>query len=222
MKLKLNPSWQVALASILDSPFYTALEARVIQAYQTNQIYPNQDQIYAALNACDFDQVKVVILGQDPYHGPNQANGLAFSVNRGKALPPSLRNIYQELQQDLGIPVIKHGDLSAWAQQGVLLLNTSLTVKEGQANSMKDVGWLEFTQAIIQLLGEKAEPLVFVLWGRQAQNYQKYLKKHHHIIKSAHPSPLSAYRGFIGSKPFSQINNYLVADGKDPIDWRLT
>ena len=169
-----------------------------------------------------FDNVKVVILGQDPYHGDNQAHGLSFSVQKGIALPPSLLNIYKELESDLGIPVAKSGDLTAWAKQGVLLLNTVLTVRAHEANSHRGQGWETFTDAVITSLNQSDHPIVFVLWGKPAQSKGKLITNPNHLIlKAPHPSPLSSYRGFFGSKPFSQINEFLEKTDQTPIDWRV-
>lgn len=186
------------------------------------QIYPPQDDIFAALNLTPFDQVKVVILGQDPYHGEGQAHGLCFSVQAGVKPPPSLVNIFKELKDDVAVSAPDHGNLSSWARQGVLLLNNVLTVEDGKAGSHHLKGWEQFTDKIIELLNEKKENLVFILWGSPAQKKaQKVDAKKHFIIKSVHPSPLSSYRGFFGSKPFSQTNTFLSSKGIKPIDWKL-
>lgn len=185
--------------------------------YSTIQIFPTSDNIYRALNLTPFEEVKVVIVGQDPYHRYGQANGLAFSVNKGIKLPPSLRNIFAELQNDIGGELRTNGDLSDWAEQGVLLLNSSLTVFEGQAGSMRDI-WEDFTTKLIQRIDELNRNVVFVLWGSDAQKKAQHIKNGF-IVASPHPSPLSAYRGFFGSKPFSKINNYLMSFGKLPIKW---
>ena len=178
--------------------------------------------IYEALELTPYEKVKVVILGQDPYHGVNQAHGLSFSVQPGVKIPPSLNNIYKELQSDLGISPVKHGNLVSWAKQGVLLLNTVLTVREGQAYSHRDKGWEILTDKIIEKLNEREKPIVFILWGKPAQEKMKMIDKSRHIIlTSAHPSPLSAHRGFLGSKPFSKTNDALMALGETPIDWQL-
>ena len=185
-------------------------------------IYPPSENIFAAFNLTPFDQVKLVILGQDPYHGPDQAHGLCFSVKPGVKLPPSLVNIFKELKEDLGILPPGHGCLDAWARQGVLLLNNVLTVEDGKAGSHHLKGWEKLTDKIIDLLNEKKENLVFILWGSPAQKKaQKVDEKKHFIIKSVHPSPLSSYRGFFGSKPFSQANNFLISKGLEPINWSL-
>lgn len=184
-----------------------------------NVIYPNSADIYNAFMKTSYDDVKVVILGQDPYHEEGQANGLAFSVNSGVKMPPSLKNIFKELQDDIGGKLRADSDLTDWAEQGVFLLNSSLTVIEGRPNSMADI-WNTFTDSIIKLLNNKEKPIVFVLWGKNARDKKKLIDTNKHfIIESAHPSPLSAYRGFFGSKPFSKVNEYLISTGQVPIDW---
>lgn len=186
-------------------------------------IYPQLSDIFRALEACPFENVKVVILGQDPYHGAGQAHGLCFSVQKGVKIPPSLVNIYKELQSDVGITPPQHGHLIEWAQQGVLLLNNVLTVEDGKAGSHHNKGWEQFTDRIVEILNEKKENLVFILWGSPAQKKAaKVDSKKHFLIKSVHPSPLSSYRGFFGSKPFSKTNNYLKSQGLDPINWELS
>ena len=184
-----------------------------------NVIYPNSADIYNAFMKTSYDDVKVVILGQDPYHEEGQANGLAFSVNNDVKMPPSLKNIFKELQDDIGGELRTNTDLTDWAEQGVFLLNSSLTVIEGRPNSMADI-WNTFTDSIIKLLNDKEKPIVFVLWGKNARDKKKLIDTNKHfIIESAHPSPLSAYRGFFGSKPFSKVNEYLISSGQVPIDW---
>lgn len=184
-----------------------------------NVIYPNSADIYNAFMKTSYDDVKVVILGQDPYHEEGQANGLAFSVNNDVKMPPSLKNIFKELQDDIGGELRTNTDLTDWAEQGVFLLNSSLTVIEGRPNSMADI-WNTFTDSIIKLLNDKEKPIVFVLWGKNARDKKKLIDTNKHfIIESAHPSPLSAYRGFFGSKPFSKVNEYLISTGQVPIDW---
>ena len=184
-----------------------------------NVIYPSSANIYNAFKKTSYDDVKVVILGQDPYHEEGQANGLAFSVNNGVKTPPSLKNIFKELQDDIGGELRTNPDLTDWAKQGVFLLNSSLTVIEGRPNSMADI-WNTFTDSIIKLLNSKEKPIIFVLWGKNARNKKKLIDTNKHfIIESAHPSPLSAYRGFFGSKPFSKVNEYLISTGQVPIDW---
>ena len=185
-------------------------------------VYPPSDEIFSAFEFTPLSKVKAVILGQDPYHEPGQANGLCFSVKPGVEIPPSLVNIYQELHDDLGCYIPDNGNLEKWARQGVMLLNTVLTVRAHQANSHKDIGWTEFTDAAIRILNEQDRPIVFMLWGRSAQNKEAMLTNPKHmIIKSAHPSPLSAYRGFFGSRPFSRANEFLERNGETPIDWQI-
>lgn len=223
MNLKLNnTSWNTVLGETFDQPYFKELLQFVEKERATKTIYPPAEQVFHALEYVDFDQVKVVILGQDPYHGAFQANGLSFSVHKGVKFPPSLRNIFKELEDDLGIKNIHNGDLSNWAKQGVLLLNATLTVEESKAGSHQKKGWEEFTDQIIALLAQERENIVFVLWGSYAQKKGKVIDKtKHFVIETAHPSPLSVYRGFYGSKPFSKINDYLVRVDKKPIDWQI-
>ena len=219
---KIDPSWKRVLASEFEQPYFEELKAFLLAEKAAFPIYPKGADIFAAYNLTPFENVKVVILGQDPYHGPNQAHGLAFSVQRGIAHPPSLQNIFKELREDIGCDVPQHGTLEAWAKQGVFLLNTVLTVRAGQAHSHKEQGWERFTDATIKALSDGRERLVFVLWGRPAQMKASLIDaSRHHIIASPHPSPLSAYRGFFGSKPFSRTNAYLQSEGIAPIDWCL-
>ena len=195
---------------------------RVEHAYADSEVYPPRQQLFSAFALTPPEQVRAVILGQDPYHEPGQANGLAFSVRPGVKLPPSLVNIYKERETDLGIAPSLDGDLTHWAQQGVLLLNTVLTVERGKANSHKDLGWQEFTDSVIASLTGLPQPIAFVLWGAQAQKKAKAAAASPYprlILQTPHPSPLSAYRGFFGSRPFSQINEFLTAHGQAPIDW---
>lgn len=204
-----------------EKDYYKQLHSYIENEYQTKTIYPPKQQIFRALNLCDYDDVKVVILGQDPYHEPRQANGLAFSVTKDVPIPPSLQNIYKELYDDLGIEPASHGDLTAWAKQGVLLLNNVLTVERGKANSHRGLGWETFTLNIVRYLNLREKPMVFILWGRNAIEKKKYIDSRHLVITSPHPSPLSAYRGFFGSKPFSNTNEFLIKNGIEPIDWRV-
>lgn len=202
--------------------YYQELKKFVDKEYDIHTIYPPKDKIFHCFNFKDYDDIKVVIIGQDPYHEENQANGLAFSVSKGVKIPPSLVNIYKEANEDVGIEIPTHGDLSSWANQGVLLINTVLTVRAHEANSHKLKGWEIFTDHIIEILNKREKPLVFILWGKQAIDKEKMIDTTKHcVIKSVHPSPLSAYRGFFGSKPFSKTNAFLVAKGMDPIDWRI-
>lgn len=204
-------------------PYLAQLKEFLVQeAAKGKVIHPAGKDIFRALDATPFDKVKVVILGQDPYHGPGQAHGLCFSVQKGVRVPPSLVNIYQELKSDLGIAPPDHGHLISWAAQGVLLLNNVLTVEDGKAGSHHGKGWEQFTDRIVELLNERRENLVFILWGSPAQKKAaKVDPKRHHLIKSAHPSPLSSYRGFFGSRPFSRANAFLESKHIQPIDWRI-
>ena len=222
MNKNINESWKKYLEAEFEKPYFKQLERFVDNEYQEHEIYPPQELIFRAFNSCSFNQIKVVILGQDPYHGPKQANGLAFSVNDEMKFPPSLRNIYKEMNQDLNIPISSKGNLEDWAKQGVLLINATLTVRANEAGSHQKKGWEEFTDAAIKALSEQREQLVFILWGSYAQKKGAQIDStKHHIIKSAHPSPLSAHRGFFGSKPFSQTNKYLREQGLEPINWEL-
>jgi uracil-DNA glycosylase len=221
--LKLSPGWQQQLKDEFAKDYMQKLKSFLQKEYSIGKkIFPKGSLYFNALNSTDFDKVKVVILGQDPYHGPNQAHGLCFSVPRGVDLPPSLQNIYKELQNDLGILPAKHGCLQKWADQGVLLLNSVLTVEMGKAASHQGKGWEQFTDKIVQVLNEKKQNLVFVLWGSYAQKKAAFVdRKKHFVIECVHPSPLSAYRGFLGSKPFSKINHWLTQHGQSEIDWQL-
>lgn len=214
--------WLVALKEEFRQPYYKKLFQTVNEEYRTRQIFPPADDIFNAFHLTPLHEVKVVILGQDPYHGTGQAHGLCFSVRPGVEIPPSLVNIYKELHDDLGCSIPNHGCLTKWAKQGVLLLNTVLTVRAHQANSHKGIGWEEFTDAAIRKLNEQDRPIVFILWGRPAQAKKTMLHNPKHLILEApHPSPLSAYRGFFGSRPFSQANRFLEAQGIEPIDWQI-
>lgn len=214
--------WNDLLKDELEKDYYKKMRAFLLEEYKTKVIFPNAYDIYNALHYTDYNDVKVVILGQDPYHGPNQAHGLAFSVKPGVRIPPSLLNMYKELKDDLGCYIPNNGYLEKWARQGVLLLNTSLTVRQAEANSHKKIGWELFTDHIIELLNDRIDPIVFILWGNNAISKEKLItNKAHYIIKSVHPSPLSAFRGFFGSKPFSKTNNLLKSIGKESIDWQI-
>ncbi|WP_053766149.1 uracil-DNA glycosylase [Enterococcus hirae] len=222
MKEIIHNSWQTILTDEFEKEYYQKLRKFLKKEYTTQKIHPDMYHIYEALELTPYEKVKVVILGQDPYHGVNQAHGLSFSVQPGVKIPPSLNNIYKELQSDLGISPVKHGNLVSWAKQGVLLLNTVLTVREGQAYSHRGKGWEILTDKIIEKLNEREKPIVFILWGKPAQEKMKMIDKSRHIsLTSAHPSPLSAHRGFLGSKPFSKTNDALMALGETPIDWQL-
>ena len=215
--------WQKMIDEQVQMPYFQSLQAFVNEQYEKETIYPPKETVLNALKLTPFEQTKVVILGQDPYHGPNQAHGLSFSVLAGNKFPPSLCNMLQELKDDLGCELPESGDLSKWAKQGVLLLNTVLTVQEGKANSHQRKGWEQFTDALFMALAKREQPIVFVLWGKQAQAKAKLLEgsPQHTIIESVHPSPLSAYRGFFGSKPYSKVNAALKNSGQQPIDWCL-
>jgi len=222
-KLKLEPSWKAHVGAFFQRPEMIALgEYLRTEKARGKIIYPPGPQIFAALNATPFDAVKVVILGQDPYHGPNQAHGLCFSVLPGVTAPPSLENIFVELERDLAIPRPNHGCLTSWAEQGVLLLNAVLTVERGLAGSHQGKGWEGFTDACVDALNRERVNLVFLLWGSYAQKKGQLIDRRRHLVlKAPHPSPLSAYRGFIGSGHFSRANEYLREHGQTPIDWRL-
>lgn len=218
----LKNDWAPILQDEFAKPYYLQLREFLKYEYSNFIVYPDMYDIFNALHYTSFSDLKVVILGQDPYHGPNQAHGLSFSVKPGVPHPPSLRNIFQELQNDLGYPIPKSGSLVPWTRQGVLLLNTVLTVRAGQAHSHKGKGWEIFTDRVIESLNEKPDPVVYILWGSAAQSKQKLIDTtKHYIVKSPHPSPLSAHRGFFGSKPFSKTNAYLRMIGKTEIDWAL-
>ncbi len=220
MEIRLEKSWKDLLREEFEKPYFKELAGFVRSEYETKTVYPPAKLVFNALDSLPVDQVKVVILGQDPYHGPGQAHGLSFSVPDGIKPPPSLLNIYKELQSDLDIKKSNSGNLINWVNQGVLLLNSTLTVRESQAGSHQNKGWEKFTDAIIHKLAENKTNLVFILWGRYAQNKGAFIDTNKHLVlKSAHPSPLSAYGGFFGSKPFSQSNNYLLSQGMAPIRW---
>ena len=218
MKLKRN--WFDLMKDEFDKPYFKQLQKFIGEEYALHTIYPSEDKIFTALNLVPFEKVKVVIIGQDPYHEPGQAQGISFSVPDGVEIPPSLVNIMKEIHDDLKIDCLPSGDLSRWAEQGVLLLNTVLTVRRGMANSHRDKGWEIFTGEIIKKLGAREKPIVFLLWGSYAQSYEKYIQPQHLILKAPHPSPLSAYRGFFGCKHFSKCNDFLIKTGQTPIDWQ--
>ncbi|WP_075983243.1 uracil-DNA glycosylase [Bacillus massilinigeriensis] len=214
--------WLYKLSDELEEPYFNELQQFLKNEYEGQVIYPKQSDIFNALNLTPYKDVKVVILGQDPYHGVNQAHGLAFSVKSGVDIPPSLKNIFKELESDLGCEIPNHGCLLKWAKQGVLLLNTVLTVRAGAANSHKGKGWEKFTNEIIRQLNLREKPIIFILWGKPAQSKQGLIDSNKHIIiASPHPSPLSAHRGFFGSKPFSKVNQYLKAMNEPEIDWQI-
>ncbi|QQG37613.1 MAG: uracil-DNA glycosylase [Candidatus Kaiserbacteria bacterium] len=220
-RIKIEPSWKAVLQEEFGKEYFQKLTEFVKGEYQHAIVYPPPKHIFRALDLCPFDKVEVVILGQDPYHGPNQANGLCFAVGKDVALPPSLQNIFKEIASDLGEPLKnRSGDLERWATQGVLLLNATLTVRARQAGSHQGKGWEEFTDAVIRKLSDEREGLVFILWGNYAKAKGAHIDRSKHcVIESAHPSPFSAASGFFGSKPFSRANEYLVAKDKKPIDW---
>ncbi|MCX2745755.1 uracil-DNA glycosylase [Mangrovivirga sp. M17] len=220
MEIPLTNEWNSALKKEMDKDYYHDLLGYIENEYKNNAVFPPKSLIYNSLNKCSPSDCKVVILGQDPYHGPGQAHGLSFSVNDGVKFPPSLRNIFKELKADLNKDVPFSGNLEHWAEQGVLLLNATLTVRGGEAGSHQKKGWEEFTDSIIEYLGKEYSGIAFVLWGKYAEKKESLIDKDKNfILKSAHPSPLSARRGFFGSRPFSKINEYLESIGKEPIDW---
>ena len=218
----LSGEWQAALSPEFRKPYYRRLRETVVQEYGNRRIFPPKEEIFTAMHLTPLSKVKVVILGQDPYHEPGQAQGLCFSVPEGVKIPPSLVNIYQELHDDLGCDIPQHGNLKAWAEQGVLLLNTVLTVRAHEAFSHRGIGWEQFTDAIIEILDKEDRPMVFLLWGSPAQKKSEMLKNPKHLIlKAPHPSPLSAYRGFFGCRHFSKCNEFLKSHGEEPIDWQI-
>ena len=213
-------TWNEILAEEMQKDYYQELQAFVQKRREEVSVFPEEKNVFRALELTPFESVKVVILGQDPYHGFGQAHGLSFSVQKGIPLPPSLKNIYKELQEDIGGNLPTEGDLTHWAKQGVLLLNTVLTVEEGNANSHKGMGWERLTNRLIESLNELNHPVIFILWGKPAQDKEKLITNSNHVIlKAPHPSPLSAYRGFFGSKPFSRVNDILIQQGQTPIRW---
>ena len=219
---KIEESWKKVLFDEFQKPYFETLKAFLVEEKRTHTIYPKSANIFNAFEFTPFERVKVVILGQDPYHGDNQAHGLSFSVQDGIPHPPSLQNIFKELRDDMGCSIPKSGNLSAWAKQGVFLLNTVLSVRASEANSHRNQGWENFTDAVIRTLSEQREHLVFILWGAPAGTKASLIDtKKHLILKAPHPSPLSSYRGFFGSKPFSKSNEYLTCKGIEPIHWCL-
>ena len=220
MNVKIEDSWKQILSNEWDKDYFIKLTEFVRNEYATGQVFPPGKEIFAAFDATPFEDVKVVIIGQDPYHDVNQANGLCFSVRDGIPFPPSLLNIFKEIQDDLGTPIPQNGDLSRWAKQGVLLLNSTLTVRAHSAGSHQNKGWEQFTDEVILQLAQQKENLVFILWGSYAIKKGAFINRMKHLVlTSPHPSPLSAYRGFFGNKHFSQANNYLIKHGKTPITW---
>ncbi len=216
----IEPSWQAHLQKEFDKPYFENLIVFVKQEYAHHTVYPPGRLIFNAFNLCPFDKIKVVLIGQDPYHEPGQAHGLCFSVNDGVQFPPSLNNIFKEIKDDTGADIPTSGNLTRWAEQGVLLLNATLTVREHMAGSHQKHGWEEFTDAVIRIISEEREGIVFILWGSYAQSKAQLIdSSKHFVLKSAHPSPLSAYRGFFGNHHFSLTNMYLQKNGKTPIKW---
>ena len=219
---KIGNDWDIMLQDEFDRPYFKRLENFLTEEGARYEIYPPQEDVFNALRYSSFQDTKVVILGQDPYHEPGQAHGLCFSVNKGVTIPPSLVNIYKEIENDLGLKMPGHGYLADWAKQGVLLLNTVLTVRRGQANSHKGKGWEIFTDRIVEILNERQKPMVFILWGANAKSKTELItNKEHMVITGAHPSPLSAWKGFFGGRYFSKANRYLEITGQEPVDWGI-
>jgi uracil-DNA glycosylase len=220
--IPLNNDWQEHLQSEFEKTYYLQLREFLKQEYLEQDVYPSMHDIFNALHSTPYEQTKVVIIGQDPYHGPGQAHGLSFSVQPGMNVPPSLKNIYKELHEDLGFPVPQHGFLQKWADEGVLLLNDVLTVRARTPQSHKGQGWEVFTDEVIKRLNERKQAVVFILWGKRAQVKGKLVTQdHHYIIQSSHPSPFAAHRGFYGSRPFSRANDFLKSIGQKEVDWEL-
>ncbi len=222
MEVKIEESWRKNLAEEFGADYFKELVAFVVSEYQEKKIYPPPKNIFRAFELCPFEKTKVVILGQDPYHGHGQANGLCFAVGEGVNPPPSLQNIYKEIESDLGLKMPRTGDLEKWAEQGVLLLNATLTVEASKAGSHQNKGWEKFTDKVIALLSDQKENLVFILWGRYAQEKGEVIDGNKHLVlKAPHPSPFSAHSGFFGCKHFSKANDYLIATGQEAINWQL-
>ena len=223
MEVKINDSWKEVLKSEFNKPYFLQIVNFLrMEKLAGKTIYPPGQLMFNAFNTTPFDQVKVVLLGQDPYHGPGQAHGLCFSVQTGIAPPPSLINVFKELNSDIGMPVPNHGNLTKWAEQGVLLLNASLTVRANEPMSHAKIGWAEFTDTVIKKISDQRKHVVFILWGKFAQEKQVLIDEtKHHVLKAAHPSPFSATNGFFGCRHFSKTNEYLAKNGIDPIDWSL-
>lgn len=221
MYVRIEPSWQRVMTEEFSAPYFEKLAGFIRDAYASGTVYPPAGKIFAAFDACPFDKVKVVILGQDPYHEPGQANGLAFSVYDGTPLPPSLVNIFKEVESDTGVKPLPSGDLRRWSNQGVMLLNSTLTVSAGRAGSHQGRGWEQFTDSVIERLANERSGLVFMLWGNYARSKGASIDRSRHLVlESPHPSPLSAHRGFFGNHHFSLANDYLIAQGQQPIDWK--
>lgn len=218
----LHNEWAPVLGEEFEKPYYQNLRRKLAEEYRSGIVYPDMYDIYSAFHLTDYPQVKAVILGQDPYHGPGQAHGLSFSVKPGIGVPPSLQNIYKELKDDLGCPIPNHGHLVSWAKQGVLMLNAVLTVRKDTPNSHRGLGWEEFTNRVITVLNGREQPVVFILWGKNAQEKRPLITgRHHLVIQSAHPSPFAANKGFFGSRPFSRTNEFLRINGIPEIDWAI-
>jgi len=218
----INNNWEIILKDEFQKRYFKELTKSVTNERKNHTIFPSKEKIFTAFKLCSFSETKIIILGQDPYHGKEQANGLCFSVPIGTKLPPSLHNILKELQSDLKIPITKNGDLENWANQGVLLLNSILTVRAKEAGSHQNLGWEKFTDTVIEKLSKKKNGLIFLLWGALAQKKSVLINtKKHHILKTSHPSPLSAYKGFLGCKHFSKTNDILIKNNQNPIDWNL-
>ncbi len=220
--IKFNNSWDILLKDEFQKPYYLNLRKFLVEEYKTQTIYPNMNDIFNSLKYTDYKDVKVVVLGQDPYHQPNQAHGLCFSVKKGVNPPPSLQNMYKEIHAEYGYPIPNHGELTYWAEQGVLMMNTVLTVRESQPNSHKGKGWEIFTDNVISLLNQRPEPMVFLLWGANARAKTKIITNPAHLVlESAHPSPLSAYNGFFGNGHFKKANEFLKKNNMTEIDWQI-
>ena len=218
---KITKNWYELLKDEFEKPYFKKLQEFLTEEYNTKTIYPLAENIFNALNYCKYEDISVVLIGQDPYHQPGQAHGLCFSVQDETALPPSLKNIFKEIHDDLGVTPLSSGNLIRWAKQGVLLLNTVLTVRRDEPNSHKGKDWENFTTKVIELVNKKTSPVVFLLWGGNAKAFEGLIDKNkHYVLKAAHPSPLSAYNGFFGCKHFSKTNEILEKNGKKPIDWR--
>ncbi len=214
--------WEEQVSPEFEQAYFRELTQFITKEYEEATIYPHVENLFQAFRETPYHKVKVVILGQDPYHGDGQAHGLSFSVQKGVPLPPSLRNMFKELETDLGIPIPEHGELTQWAKQGVLLLNTVLSVREGEANSHRNKGWEKFTDHVIGQLNQKKGPIIFLLWGKPAQEKKRLLNLNkHYVIEAPHPSPLSAYRGYFGSKPYSKTNELLRQTGQQEINWTI-
>jgi uracil-DNA glycosylase len=221
--MSMTTDWNPLLRGEFDKPYWKNLQAFVAAERRQHSVYPPHDEVFAAMHLTSCADTKVMLLGQDPYHGAGQAHGLCFSVRHGVRVPPSLQNMHKELHDDLGLPIPGHGNLEAWARQGVLMLNTTLTVRAGQAGSHQKQGWEEFTDQVIRTVDAKSDPVVFILWGNAARRKSEFIDRTRHtIIESPHPSPFSARNGFFGSRPFSRTNDALIASGREPIDWDVS